>query len=556
MPDNMTFKIVLFFMVAFSAATYPLSATAQVKRYEVTHEGRRVNTPGSESGPVRIGDTLYYSSLQELSESGGYIDFGISIMRVFKSHVSDNGNLSKGELTTFGINNPTRHTGNIAFDLRNNIIYFTRCRSDNGDSYQNEIYFIQLNSQSKDAKWSKPQKVGGDVNIKGYNSTHPTVGYLSDSTTILYFSSDRPGGLGGMDIWYAVINNADGSPASSKHVGKTTNLGIPVNSADNEITPFYDQKSGTLYFSSDCPGGVGKHDIYASKGSRNSWRKPTILPEPVNSVEDDLYFTIDQPTAFNTPNAQSGHGPTGYLTSNRSDSYFLYDTSCCHDIYRWTLTTIDTTPRTPSTKQPPSIVEDTCPCKKARLLLPIKLFFHNDEPNPRSLATTSDLTYFQTYNSYMFRRQEYRDRQQEISDSTERSIALAMLESFFGEVQYNSEKFEHFIHLLAQDILAGRHVVLTVGGYASPLHNSDYNKNLSKRRISTIVNQLKEYNGGMLRRVMSQPGSGSLEIEEEPFGSSTAPKDVSSSHSDQLHSVYSVDAAKERRIEILKYEYR
>ena len=60
------------------------SVSAQVARYEVTHEGRKVNTPGSESGPVRVGDTLYYSSLQEVSESGGYIDFGITIMRVFQ----------------------------------------------------------------------------------------------------------------------------------------------------------------------------------------------------------------------------------------------------------------------------------------------------------------------------------------------------------------------------------------------------------------------------------------------------------------------------------------
>lgn len=504
-----------------------------------------MNSPGSESGPVRIGDTLYYSSLQELSESGGYIDFGISIMRVFKAHVTDNGNLSKGELSSFGINTPTRHTGNVAFDLQNDIIYFTRCRSDNDESYQNEIFFVKR----ENGKWSKPHKVGGDVNLKGYNSTHPTVAYRSDSTTILYFASDRPGGLGGMDIWYAVIDG--------KKVGKITNLGIPVNSAYNEITPFYDQKDGKMYFSSDRPGGVGKHDIYFSIGARNSWRKPVILPEPVNSVEDDLYFTIDQ---YASNQMASGQRPaaSGYFTSNRSDSYFLYDTSCCHDIYRWTLSVIDTTPHTATIRQPnkPAITEDTCPCKQARRLLPIKLFFHNDEPNPRSLATTTDLTYFQTYNAYMFRRQEYRDRQEEIADSTERSMSLAMIESFFGEVQYNSEKFEHFIHLLAQDILAGRHVVLTVGGYASPLHNSAYNVNLSKRRISTIVNQLKEYNGGMLRRVMSQPGSGSLEIEEEPFGSSTAPKNVSTSHNDQLHSVYSVDAARERRIEILKYEYR
>ena len=533
------------YAILFLLASLTAGAAAQVQHYEVTHEGRKVNTAGSESGPVRIGDTLYYSSLQELSKGGGYIDFGVSIMRVFRSHVSPGGKLSDGEPVTFGINHPVRHTGNVAFDIRNNIIYFTRCRTDNGDTYENEICFTRFAG----GKWTKPERLGGDVNIKGYTSTHPAVGYLPDNSVILYFASDRPGGLGGMDIWYAIIDG--------KTVGSVTNLGTPVNTPDDEITPFYDQHSSTLYFSSNQQGGYGKHDIYSSAGSRNSWRKPTRMPEPINSVEDDLYFTIDREADSEEPLLQDGM-LAGYLTSNRSDSYFLYDTSCCHDIYRWTLSVVDTTPRRPAAKKTaePSVAEDTCPCRQARRLLPIKLFFHNDEPNPHSMATTTDLTYFQTYNTYMFRRQEYRDRQEEIADSTERSMALGMIESFFGEVQYNSEKFEHFIHLLAQDILAGRHVVLTVGGYASPLHNSDYNVNLSKRRISTIVNQLNEYNGGMLRRAMAQPGSGSLEIEEAPFGSSTAPKDVSDSHSDQLHSIYSVDAARERRIEILKYEYR
>lgn len=515
------------------------SVSAQVARYEVTHEGRKVNTPGSESGPVRVGDTLYYSSLQEVSESGGYIDFGITIMRVFKSHVSENNKLSSGEPLTTGINHPSRHSGNVAFDQRNDIIYFTRCRIDNNESYQNEIYYMKL----KNGKWEKPQHMGGEVNKRGYNSTHPTVAYLPDGATILYFASDRPGGLGGMDIWYVTVNE--------REVGLPTNLGAPVNSEHDEITPFYDLDDGILYFSSNRPGGVGKHDIYSSRGGRNSWREPEHLPKPVNSVEDDLYFTVNDHTA------SLGKERTGYLTSNRSDSYFIHDTSCCHDIYRWDFALVDTTPIAQAPKKKAEEpVEDTCPCKQARRLLPIKLFFHNDEPNPRCTDTTTTLTYFQTYNSYMFKRQDYRDRQNEIEDTTERSMALATLESFFGEVQYNSEKFEHFIHLLAQDILNGRHVVLTVGGYASPLHSSEYNVNLSKRRIATIVNQLKEYNGGMLKRIMGQPGSGSLEIKRAPQGSSTAPKEVSASAKDQLHSVYSVDAARERRIEILEYEYQ
>lgn len=527
--SHLSYSATAFLSIILLAINLSPNLQAQSAYYEVTHEGRKVNTVGSESGPIKIGDTLYYSSLQEVNEGGGYIDFGLATMLSMKSKVSESGNLSLGEPTSFGINHPTRHTGNLAFDTRSETIFFTRCKVE--EPYQNEIFFIKKERGS----WSKPQKLQGDINIKGYNTTQPSVGYTADGSTILYFVSDRPGGLGGMDIWYSIIN--DGIPAPA------TNLGSPVNTADDEITPFYDNSSATLYFSSNRSGGIGKHDVYSSKGSRNSWRTPQLLPEPINSIEDDLYFSVNQDDIT-----------SGYLTSNRSDSYFLYDTSCCHDIYNWHYL-LQFQPRDTVTHLVET-VEDTCPCRKARLLLPIRLFFHNDEPNPRSLDTISSLTYFQTYNSYMFMRSLYKEKQYEIIDTTERSMAIASLESFFGEVQYNSEKFEHFIYLLAQDILSGRHVVLTVGGYASPLHSSSYNVNLSKRRISTIVNQLKEYDNGLIRRIMGQPGSGSLEIKESPFGSSTAPKDVSSSANDQLHSIYSVDAARERRIEILSYEYQ
>lgn len=510
----------------------PCWTAAQNTHYEVTHEGRKVNTVGSETGAVLIGDTLYYSSLQQVNESGGYIDFGLSLMRVYQAPRSANGKLGNGTLCDFGINHPTRHSGNFAFDSRNDIIYFTRCNADDDLLYLCEIYSMQRTN----GVWSKPKKLSGDINLKGYNSTQPAVGYLPDGSTILYFSSNRPGGSGGMDIWYSVITETGPAPA--------TNLGAPVNSPDDEISPFYEQSSGTLYFSSNRADGIGGYDIYSAKGSRNSWRTPRLMPEPLNSIENDIYFTV------------SSDNPTeGYLSSNRSDSYFLYDTSCCYDIYHWE-SFVSVPHRDTVRRDTVAAVPDTCPCRKARLLLPIRLFFHNDEPNPRSLDTVSSLTYFQTYNQYMFLRSRYRSEYNAITDSLEREMQLATLESFFNEVQYNCEKFEHFIHLLAQDILDGRHVVLTVGGYASPLHSSQYNVNLSKRRISTIINQLKDYDNGVLRRIMDQPGSGSLEIEEAPYGSSTSPKDVSNDARDQLHSVYSVEAAHERRIEILQYRYQ
>ena len=88
---------------------------------------------------------------------------------------------------------------------------------------------------------------------------------MPDGKTILYFSSDRPGGIGGMDIWYAMIIS-EGKP------GNCTNLGTPVNSDSNDVTPFYCNEEGMLYFSSNRDGGHGSFDIYRSQGFRISPR--------------------------------------------------------------------------------------------------------------------------------------------------------------------------------------------------------------------------------------------------------------------------------------------
>ncbi|MCF0212349.1 MAG: hypothetical protein HUK17_05590, partial [Bacteroidales bacterium] len=92
-------------------------------------------------------------------------------------------------------------------------------------------------------------------------------------------------------------------------------------------------------------------------------------------------------------------------------------------------------------------------------------------------------------------------------------------------------------------------------GYASPVHNGKYNQKLSQRRVNSIVNQLMEYDHGRLKPFIGSKGQGSLRINEVAYGSSRAAEGVSNSYSDSQASVYSVEASRERRIEILDYQY-
>ena len=134
------------------------------------------------------------------------------------------------------------------------------------------------------------------------------------------------------------------------------------------------------------------------------------------------------------------------------------------------------------------------------------------------------------------------------------SICDAIDYFFDYEVQYNCERFEQFLNLLLDDLKAGHRISMTVEGYASPIHTSKYNELISKRRIASIVNQIMEYKKGILTKYMGTNG-GSLQIREVAYGSSHAGNDVSSDPRHTNKSVYSVEAAKERRIEIQDYQY-
>lgn len=119
-----------------------------------------------------------------------------------------------------------------------------------------------------------------------YNSLDYDIGQPSVSSDgkYLYFASNMPGGEGGSDIYYCeLINNEWSAPV---------NLGPVVNSSSSENYP-YIHPSGKLYFTSNRNGGIGKMDIYSTLRYEGRWEKPVLLQEPINSSADDFAFVAE-----------------------------------------------------------------------------------------------------------------------------------------------------------------------------------------------------------------------------------------------------------------------
>ena len=516
------------------------AVTCAQSRYEVTHIDSTLNTIGGESAAMIVEDSiLLYTSMRNDETSSIYlIDFAPMLVQLFQASIAADGTLGKGELSQWGINSKGKDCGNAAYDARNGILYFTMRALDGKD--ETHIYYTRRSGK----RWDKVQLLGGDVNVEGYSSTHPTVAYLPDGKVILYFSSDRPGGLGGYDIWYTTM-------LTGHRPSNCTNLGAPVNSDSNEVTPFYDMEEGMLYFSSNCAGGLGGYDIYQSQGQRNSWQPIHNLGKELNSAYNDLYYYV-QPCHCRCPKDSLAEGETllscGFLTSNRTGSLYISDSNCCNDIYRWRRISRPTPQvEKPVVQQPPLRPQD---------LLPLSLYFDNDQPDAKCLDTTTALDYTQTWRKYIQLRDIYKGTQPSPVDRRKWDSIQQSVDVFFkSELEGGRTRMLQFFELLLADLQQGKKVCLTVNGYASPLFESEYNVNLSARRISCFKNELLHWNGEAL---LPYYNTGCLKIETEACG---APNLDEVAATDPLRnpanakSVYSINAARDRRIDVVGYRY-
>ena len=177
-----------------------------------------------------------------------------------------------------------------------NTIYFVQRGTEDGIG-QEDIYVATIDAKGN---WQNVQNLGENVNTKYFDS-HP---YLSDDGQELYFSSNRPGGQGGTDIWMC-------KRLRSGKWGPAKNLGPIINTSDDEKAPMIAPNGVDLYFASNGHKGLGGYDIFVSTmDGKKGWTTPRNIGRPFNSKDDDAFFRLSaqEDTVFISSNREGGYG--------------------------------------------------------------------------------------------------------------------------------------------------------------------------------------------------------------------------------------------------------
>ena len=259
-----------------------------------------INTKNSDFGTAFFGDDklVYASPKKGVSlVNDVWAENNQRYLELYVGNILPNGDLEKIELLKGEVN--TRyHEADVAFTRDLKTVYFTR----------NNFYNKKLARDEK--QMANLAMFKATVNDKGewvniipmpFNNVEYSVGHpaLSADEKTLYFISDMPGSYGQTDIFKVAINQSG--------FGNPVNLGFKINSPSKEFSPFVDGE--VLYFSSDKEGGMGGFDVYATR-LVDYTPEPILLNAPINSSSDDFAFVIHPTTrkGYISSNRKGGAG--------------------------------------------------------------------------------------------------------------------------------------------------------------------------------------------------------------------------------------------------------
>lgn len=281
----------------------------------ILHLDTSINKAHVEASPFPLsGNTILYSSLK--ADQLFYVDADsthIPTRQIYLAKKKGEKWASEG-LLEGPFNEKNENILNPALSPNGNKLFFNKCKQ----NWKNKMICSIYMSEKIDNQWSTPVLLDNNINNPQYTSTQPTVGIDSKTQNeVLYFVSDRDGGKGGLDLWYSIYDYKKNKFKTPKNVGNK------INTWGDEMTPYYDIESHTLFFSSNGWPSIGGLDIFKSQGELTTFSTPENIGFPINSSVDDIYYVT------------SKNREGGFFVSNRKGTVALLNETCCDDIFEF-----------------------------------------------------------------------------------------------------------------------------------------------------------------------------------------------------------------------------
>jgi outer membrane protein OmpA-like peptidoglycan-associated protein len=250
--------------------------------YHIVNLKDAINTPEADYAPtVNRDETLLIFTSRRPGGTGiGNVDKDLEFFEdIYVSEFKD-GQWQPAQ--NIGTNiNTANHDASISLSPDGNQLYIYRDDNGTGDIFVCE--------KRKDGSWSSPDALNENINSP-YNENSAS---LSPDGKTLFFSSDKPGGKGGIDIYFSKMDNRG-------RWGIAQNIGAPINTKTDEEGAFIDYDGKTLYFSSRGHSGMGGYDIFMSEydSTTQKWKEPINIGYPINTPDDDIYFSKSGASKF------------------------------------------------------------------------------------------------------------------------------------------------------------------------------------------------------------------------------------------------------------------
>lgn len=450
---------------------------ASPKKFSIVNVGAEINSDWDDYAPVlnEAEDEIVFTSRRRDGNVNQNVDNDNKPFEDIFTAKKVGGKWTAAQNIGTAINTPS-HDSNTALSADGKTLLI--CSDDNAG----DIFFTTRND---DGSWGAPQPLPGEINSR-YEEKSAT---LSKDGNTIYFSSNRPGGFGGIDIYTA-------SKSKKGIWGNVKNLGPQINTEEDDDAPFIDYDGKTLYFSSRGHNGMGGYDIYKTTESGNSWSKPENLGYPINTPDNDIFYVTTK------------DGKRAYYSSVRDDA-FGYE-----DIYLITVPDPDKEPEPEAKRKIPTRYIVRIENAKTDKIMTARVSLHGAEDNVglSSTSTKDGIYEFKVSDTKAYKLSieaegfMFVNETVTIEGSAEdekiimRTIKMKVLEKGFVSIlrniyfDFNKATFKQAsydeLEKLERMLQQNATMKVEIAGHTDNVGTKNYNKMLSQKRAEAVRNYL------------------------------------------------------------------